>query len=359
MFWSWIRSLLANNNLIQQFTNHYRTDTENAQSTPKFYRNENTSSNTNAKRNSKQNNQTTNNNKINSKTSDSCLNLEERTGNRKLQQEDANTINKVKNKLVNNQFESGSGACLDNICKLLNLNNDSQNYLLLKNKDRNQSRQTESFYQTWLAEYRNMQLKGKQKLAHKVDQVKESLNQLSKEAKREESSLDSSCKNASKQNQFIENRLIRTNEYIDQNLIDLSDQQNLDQIIEQDSEEIREQNRNRKQQNNSDKQTNQNMITQINQIENVKPIFNATDFQFNSTKQNCKINLSINSELVNQIKVSQAQSYHQQLNVSATTGGNITPVFRTVKRSSYPSGLRIGLRILPRLNRDKSRSRLV
>lgn len=288
-----------------------------------------------------------------------------------------------------NQFDSGSAACLDNLRKLLNLDNDEDenqqqpdDFLLLGGRSRPPSGPTESFYQTWLAEYRNMQARGKQKL----DQVKESLNQL-KEYKREASleqpdASTSGCKRVQHParktaaasaapiislsndgrggpvDQSSDGSKLIKNRFIDRNLIEFTDQkrsareqqaireQVFEQIIGQTSSPFTS-------------NTVQNLIAESNQSD--KPVaFDPNAFPFGPIGlQNAKTNLSINSELMNQIKVSQAQSYHQQLNVCS--GGTPVCSFRAqVKRSSYPSGLRTtALRIGPRLNRDKSRSRLV
>lgn len=416
MFWNWIRSLISNNSFVQQFTNHYyqqRTDNETSQSTTQNdryeyldnmkYNSKDDSKTINSKNNSRtnlrnecqidsatnlQNSQTkaqklnqSINSKMNTKSCAGNISIGRGNGNKKKQkvQEENQIIDSMKNKSMNNQLDNGtSGACLENlnvnIRKLLNFNSDLDDNLLLNNQ---KSKPNESFYQTWLAEYRSMQLKGKQKLADKVDQVKESLNQM-KENKKENSdskeqninqlrNLKKSTLNETNSrtdqvlDQSMDCKLIK-NKLIDQNLIDLpvqsgqqqttNEQQIKEQMFEQiigrvNNEEFKVENLIKNKNDDKNQQSSFNLTTALQQLKN------------NTQLQNCKINLSINSELMNQMQVTQAQSYHQQLNVS----GGITPIytFRSqAKRSSYPSGLRsTPLRIGPRLNRDKSRSRLV
>lgn len=356
MFWSWIRQLISSNSFVQQFTNHYRTPTDNENTQPTSESDShsstaaskhvktNTSMNANNKLQKANQNISSRINNNNNKNSDSTvsLNLSTGNGNRNKQEDDA--IKKREHKSMNNQFDSESGAYLDNLRKLLNLNAEQDGHLLLGSRT-NQARLSNepNFYQIWLAEYRNMQLKGKQKLASKVDQVKESLNQFretSASARKEE--LDRL--NKRQLNQFRTPIISLPNDSIKEannHTVDSSKliSKNIDLI---------------------DLNEPQSLATRTSQFVNVRPIFNPTDFQFSQPNQDGKLSLCINSELMNQIKVSQAQSYHQQLNVSA---GSVTPTvcgnFRAqVKRSSYPSGLRTtALRIGPRLNRDKSRSR--
>ena len=401
MFWSWIRSLVTSNSFVQQFTNHYYPhrpeNSENAQSTPRMGSSSNHSKDSSREQSTANTNvsggrgqpQTSNasssgiarpnsrNASANSNPQTPTSAIGSGTGNKR-KQPDENNSQQLKSRPMANQFDNGSAACLDNLRKLLNLNNDETDddqrqqpdgFLLLG--DRNRSGPTESFYQTWLAEYRSMQARGKQKL----DQVKESLNQFKEVHKREQPDT-SGCKrvqhpakkaaavptapiislsNDGPVDQSDGSKLIK-NRFIDQNLIEFTDQprsvreqqaireQVFEQIIGQISSPFTS-------------NTVQNLIAESNQSD--KPAaFDANVFPFVGLP-NTKTNLSINSELMNQIKVSQAQSYHQQLNVCS--GGTPVCSFRAqVKRSSYPSGLRTtALRIGPRLNRDKSRSRLV
>lgn len=363
MFWSWIRNAISNNNFVQQFTNHYhnnRNNQENLQTTTitgNVHHTDNRNLNKNLKidleknlnsefkivdknSNNNKNDYTNNNSTPNNNGNQNKIDNNIGYGNKRKQQSDLEN-NSSSKRLINNQFD---GAYLDNLRKLLNMNNDEQTNLLLDRNSNQKSKQqqpNESFYQNWLTEYRNMQLKGKQKLANKVDQVKESLNQL-KDNKKIVETTNLLINDDNKLKKFNTPRISLTNEnskdfteflddnkLVKNNLIDFDSQFN----------QFDQKHRNSK---SSDK----------------KLLYQKTDFNDNSSTIK---NLPINSELLNTIKVSQAQSYHQQLNISAT--GNITPVcnFRAqVKRSSYPSGLRTtGLRIGPRLNRDKSRSRLV
>lgn len=400
MFWSWIRNLVASNSFVQQFTNHYYShrseNVENAQGTPRMESTSNhsknsskdcptaysnISSNTN-RSNQQQSSSNANNNSSNNANTNVSNNARTPSASpipgNKRKQPDETTANKLKNKSAANHFDNGSGACLDNLRKLLNLNSEDEDQqpvdsfmLLGRSSSRPQSRPVESFNQTWqnwLADYRSMQQRGKQKL----DQVKESLHQL-KEYKREGSleqpELSSRKMNATKAPPIIsfesnENRIdqeaskLIKNKFMDKNLIDFGDSQWREQ--QQIREQVFEQIIGQAAGSQFSLSAVQNLIAQSDPID--KSAFNSTVFQqqFNSAAlQNCKTNLSINSELMNQIKVSQAQSYHQQLNVCS--GGTPVSSFRAqVKRSSYPSGLRTtALRIGPRLNRDKSRSRLV
>lgn len=378
MFWSWI------NNFVQQFTNHYyhqsntRPNSENAHqrlaspsTTTQIAENQtrNIEKNLNQPINSsisKKNiiataNMTTNtidNRPVN------ILNDKNISNHSKINKDNKNLptgYNKERkeelNKSANNQFDGGgkNGAYLDNLRKLLNLNIDEKTSQLLDRNRNQNAKQNESFYQNWLTEYRNMQLKGKQKLASKVDQMKESLNQL-KENNRKD--------NQEQHQQFRETAI----KQLDTPRISLTDESCL-QINEfNENQFLNEKVKLIKNDSNCD-QIDFNQLNEFysqNKIDN-KLLFQANFLPNNNSNNNKTSNLKnlpINSDLLQTIKVSQAQSYHQQLNISAFgSQGSMTPVssFRAqVKRSSYPSGLRTtGLRIGPRLNRDKSRSRLV
>ena len=422
MFWSWIRSLVANNSFVQQFTNHYyphrSENVENAQGTPRMESSSNhsknspkdystansnvSSSGTNRPGQPLSGHQTSNNANINAsgKANSRIINANSppvpATGNKRKQAQDENTANKL-NKSTGNQFDSGSGACLDNLRKLLNLNNEDEDrqpdtFMLLAGRGRPTSKPAESFYQDWLVQYRNMQQRGKQKL----DQVKESLHQL-KEYKREGSleqpdarktnstrkaPLIIAFESDSRGGQVSDGSKLIKNKFIDKSLIDFADPPWREQIREQQQirEQVFEQIIGQSGSSQFSNQFNSQLANQFNSqfssqfnsqfasstVQNQiaeseptdKPTFNPNAFVVGTLPAG-KANLSINSELMNQIKVSQAQSYHQQLNVCS--GGTPVGSFRAqVKRSSYPSGLRTtALRIGPRLNRDKSRSRLV